>query len=223
MREALNVEGGAAPASARGSSIDELKSAVAAVAHRVFERGLVAGSGGNISVRVRGRDEFLITRTGISMGDVRADDVLSIDAQGRADAPNGLCPSIETPIHLSTYRLRPDVQAVIHLHPPYSVVMSLKAEPLPLVTVSARLLLRYVPCVPVAYPETDRLHAAMEAVLERCPEAGVVLMAAHGLTAWGPDLTAAFDLADLCEATARQAYMARAAGLRFRLPEPEEL
>jgi L-fuculose-phosphate aldolase len=184
----------------------------------------VAGSGGNISVRVRGRDEFLITRTGISMGDVRADDVLSIDAQGRAaDAPNGWRPSIETPIHLSTYRLRPDVQAVIHLHPPYSVVMSLEAEPLPLVTVSARLLLRHVPCIPVAYPETERLHAAMEAVLERCPEAGVVLMAAHGLTAWGPDLTTAFDRADLCEATAQQAYLARTAGLRFRLPEPEEL
>jgi L-fuculose-phosphate aldolase len=119
--------------------------------------------------------------------------------------------------------LRPDVQAVIHLHPPYTVALSLLGEPLPLLTVSARLLLEHVPCVPVAYPKTRYFHRLTEEVLERYPRVGVVLLAAHGLTAYGADLTSAFHLADLAEATAQQAYLARAIGLSFRLPEPEEL
>lgn len=202
----------------------QLRSELAIAARRVFNRGLVAGTGGNVSVRVPGTSEALITRTGVSLGDVKPEDILRVDAAGRLLDPGGAHrPSMETPIHVAGYRLRPDRQAVIHLHPPHTIAMSLAGQPLPLVTTSARLLLRHVPCIPVAYPETDRLHRAMEAVFARCPEANVVLMQAHGLTAYGQDLADAFNLADLCEATAQQAYLARTMGLDYRLPEPEEL
>lgn len=194
------------------------------MSHTVFNRGLVSGTGGNVSVRVPGTGQALITRTGASMGDLGSRDVLHVDQDGRVLGPDPVGqPSMETPIHLQGYRLRPDVQAVIHLHPPYTVALSLLGEPLPLLTVSARLLLEHVPCVPVAYPKTRYFHRLTEEVLERYPRVGVVLLAAHGLTAYGADLTAAFHLADLAEATAQQAYLARAIGLSFRLLEPEEL
>lgn len=209
---------------AEPAPLAELRQAVVAMSRRVFERGLVSGTGGNVSVRVPGTNGALITRTGSSLGDLGPDDILHVDDRGQVlDSAPGGRPSMETPIHLSAYALRPDVSAVIHLHPPYSVALSLRGQPLPLVTVSARMLLGHVPCVPVAYPKTRRFHRAVEEVFRRHPEVGVVLMAAHGLTAYAADLTGAFHLADLCEATAQQAYLAEAMGLNFRLPEPEEL
>jgi L-ribulose-5-phosphate 4-epimerase len=204
--------------------LSQARAEVAAMARRVFERGLVGGTGGNVSLRLPDTNQILITRTGLALGRATPYDILRLSLTGETlEAGPAQQPSMETPIHLSGYKLRPDVQAIIHLHPPYSVVLSLRGEPLPLVTVSARLLLRHVPCAPVAYPKTARLDRAMEQVFDRCPEAGVVLMAAHGLTAYGHDLDDAFNLADLCEASAQQAYLAESLGLRFVLPEPEEL
>ena len=204
--------------------VEALRAEVATMSHTVFQRGLVSGTGGNVSVRLPGTTQALITRTGASLGDLGPDDVLQVDETGRllGGRPDQR-PSMETPIHLQGYQLRPDVNAIIHLHPPYTVALSLRGEPLPLVTVSARLLLGHVPCIPVAYPKTRYFHRIMEETLDRFPRVGVILMQAHGLTAYADNLTAAFHLADLVEATAQQAYLAQATGLQFRLPEPEEL
>lgn len=210
--------------SADPEQVAALRAAVARMSRTVFQRGLVSGTGGNVSVRLPGTDQALITRTGASLGEVEPEEILQVDEAGQVvgGGPDQR-PSMETPIHLQGYRLRPDVSAIIHLHPPYTVALSLRGEPLPLVTVSARLLLGHVPCIPVAYPKTRYFHRLMEETLDRFPRVGVILMQAHGLTAYADDLTAAFHLADLVEATAQQAYLAQAAGLRFRLPEPEEL
>lgn len=201
-----------------------LREEVATSARRAFDRGLVGGTGGNVSLRIPDSDEILITRTGAPLGRAAASDIMRLSLDGRVlESEPGQRPSMETPIHLSAYRLRASTGAIIHLHPPYSVAMSLRGEPLPLVTVSARLLLRHVPCIEVAYPKTGRLDRAMAEVFDRCPDAAVILMAAHGLTAYGTDLDDAFNLADLAEGSAQQAYLAEALGIRFRLPEPEEL
>lgn len=212
------------PAPSDEAEVERLRTELVAMSHRVFERGLVTGTGGNISVRLPMTNQLLITRSGVSLGEVGPDDLVRLDSDGRVlQAVGAARPSIETPIHLAAYRLRPDVRAIIHLHPTYSVVVSLRGEPLPLVTISARLLLGHVPCIPVAYPATRRLHAAMERVFEEYPRVGVVLMQAHGLTAFADSLAEVFHLADLCEATAQQAYLARLGGVTYRLPEPEEL
>lgn len=120
----------------------------------------------------------------------------------------------------TSYRLRPEVQAVVHLHPPYTVALSLRERPLPLVTVSARMGLRHVPCMPIAYPGTAALHDAVREAILAHPGVSVILLAAHGLTAMGADLTAAFNAADLAEMTARQACIAESLGIRAELPEP---
>ena len=204
--------------------VEALRAEVAKMSHTVFQRGLVSGTGGNVSVRLPGTAQALITRTGASLGDLEPDDVLHVDETGRVlGSQPDQRPSMETPIHLQGYQLRPDVNAIIHLHPPYTVALSLRGEPLPLVTVSARLLLGHVPCIPVAYPKTRYFHRLMEETLDRFPRVGVILMQAHGLTAYADNLTTAFHLADLVEATAQQAYLAQATGLKFRLPEPEQL
>ena len=82
----------------------------------VHERGYVASTDGNISVRL-GPDRILITPTSISKGMMAPDDLIVVDLEGRR--VSGLRkPSSEMAMHLLIYGLRPDVNAVCHAHPP---------------------------------------------------------------------------------------------------------
>lgn len=211
-----------APTRVDPAAVAVLKAEIVRFCRRTFDRGLVAAAGGNISVRLPGVEEALITRTNVSLGDATPEDVVRVDFEGGLlEGAPGALPSKETPFHLWSYRLRPDVQAVIHLHPPYTVVQSLRIRPLPLVTVSARLGLGHVPCVPIAYSGTPKLHAYVRDAIRANPGVKVIMLAAHGLTAMGADLTAAFNAADLCEMTARQACIAEGLGIQVDLPEPD--
>lgn len=205
------------------SSVTRLKEEVAAVSRRAYERGLVNGSGGNVSARIPGTDQVLVTRTGLLLGDASPDDVVAIDLEGRALDPGAPRPSKEVPFHTVIYRLRPDVQAVVHLHPCYAVVQSLGLHDLPLVTVSARLGLGRVPCVPVAYSGTRLLAQYIANALQEVPEARVILLAAHGLNAMAGDLSTAYALADLAEHTAMQACVAEGLGRRLEIPDRRAL
>ena len=201
-----------------------LKEEIARYSIASFERGLVGGSGVNVSARIPGTEEILITRTGVILGEVTPDDVVRIDLQGRPLDPQAPKPSKEVPFHTVVYRLRPDVNAIIHLHPCYTVVHSLRVADLPLLTVSARLVLGpRVPCVPVAYSGTRLLAQHVGKALREAPGAKVMLLAAHGLNAMATDLRAAYALADLAECTAKQACIADDLGVHLTLPPREAL
>jgi L-fuculose-phosphate aldolase len=201
-----------------------LKEQIARYAIKSYDRGLVGGAGGNVSARIPGSEEIYITRTGVILGEVTPDDVVRIDVSGRALDPEAPKPSKEVPFHTVVYRLRPDVNAIIHLHPCYTVVHSLRVADLPLLTVSARLgLAPRVPCVPVAYAGTRLLAQYVGAALKEVPNARVILLAAHGLNAMAVDLSTAFALADLTEFTAKQACIADSMHIQLALPPRETL
>jgi len=204
--------------------VDRLKEQIARYSVKAYERGLVGGAGGNVSARVPGSEEILITRTGVILGEVTPDDVVPIDPTGRPLDPQGPRPSKEVPFHTVVYRLRPDVNAIIHLHPCYAVVQSLRLADLPLLTVSARLALGpRVPCVPVAYAGTRLLAQYVGSALKEVPDAKVLLLAAHGLNAMAADLATAYALADLTEFTAKQACIADSLQIHLALPPREAL
>lgn len=201
-----------------------LKEQIARYSIKSYDRGLVGGAGGNVSARIPGSDEIFITRTSVILGEVTPDDVVRIDPTGRPLDPGAPRPSKEVPFHTVVYRLRPDVNAIIHLHPCFTVVHSLRLADLPLLTVSAQLgLAPRVPCVPVAYAGTRLLAQYVGAALKEVPTAKVILLAAHGLNAMAADLSTAFALADLAEFTAKQACIADALDVRLALPARETL
>src|ERR1051325_8255279 len=76
----------------------------------------VAGCDGNISARL-GQDLILGTPTGISKGMMEPEDLVVVDMQG-IQSRGRRSPSSELAMHLLFYRLRPDVRAVVHAHPP---------------------------------------------------------------------------------------------------------
>jgi len=175
---------------------------------RAFHRGLVSGTGGNISVRIPGTDQVLITPTGISLADIEPQINLLMNLDGTVlENPCDLKSSKETGFHLAAYRLRPDVGAVAHLHPPYATAYSNKMKPLPMVTVSARGVLKEVPCIGSAMAGSKELSGLVQEGLKQYPSAKVILMREHGTLALGLDLSNAHYLSDLAEDTAKIAFI----------------
>lgn len=120
--------------------VAQLTEELAATCRKAFQRGLVGGAGGNISVRIPHRDEALISATGVSLGDITPATVVRVDLKGQVvEAHDGHRPSKETGFHVIAYRLRPHVGAVVHLHPPFATAFAVRGKELPLVTDGARL------------------------------------------------------------------------------------
>jgi L-fuculose-phosphate aldolase len=179
---------------------------MAAYCRALWERRLVSGTSGNLSVRLRNGD-LLVTPSGRSLRDLRADELVRTDAGG-APREAGLRPSSEVALHAAAYAARPDARAVVHAHPTFCVVWSRYGIPLPCDTVGARETLGAVAWTPYLPPGSPELaHAVAE---QFATGTDAVLMASHGLSTVGSTLEHAFVLADAAEEAARVAYFRKA-------------
>jgi len=174
-----------------------------------YERRLVGAAGGNLSARVPGQDVFLVTASGVALRDVEPANLVAVGLDGKkVDGPEGLRPSKETSFHLSIYRVRPGANAVVHVHPPYSVVYASARMPIPLATVSAVLKLKQGLVACEADPGSEDLCLNVTQAVETAAQnVNVLLMERHGVVSWDKDLCAAFDDVELVEDTAKIAYL----------------
>jgi len=83
---------------------------------RLAERFFVASNDGNISARLDD-GTFIVTPSSVNKGDMREDQLLRVDAEGRVLA-GAMRPTSEMKMHLAVYRVRPDVAGIVHAHPP---------------------------------------------------------------------------------------------------------
>jgi len=193
---------------------DELRLAVCAVCRRLYERGLIAGQDGNVSVRLAD-DLILVTPAGLSKVDVRPEDLveLGLDGTVRGGARR---PSSEVAVHLRAYQRRADVQAVVHAHPPTATAFAVAGLPLDGASLAElRLGVGPVPLVPYATPGTERVADAFEPFWA---SHDAFLMAHHGALALGRSLTDAHQRMESLEHGARILWAARALGDVPRLP-----
>ncbi len=190
--------------------VAEFAEELTAICRKCFQRGLVGGAGGNISVRIKGREEALISATGVSLGDMTPATIVRVDFANKVlEAYDGCRPSKETGFHTCIYRLRPQVGAVVHLHPPFATAFAVRGKELPLVTDGAEANLKHVPVVGFAPSGSAELHRKIEEGLRNYPDAKAIIMERHGMFTMGPDLTSAYNLADLVEDTAKIALLSR--------------
>ena len=189
-------------------AMDALRRELSEYSRRAFLRGLVSATGGNMSVRVPGTETILITPSGISLEEVDPDANVLVDFEGTVlSGPSGLKPSKETSFHLAVYRIRPDVGAIAHLHPPYATAYSNRGKPLPMVTISSRVILKEVPWVDCALPGSKELCDFVSGGILQSPGTKALLMKEHGILALGTDIKASYYLADLVEGTATIAFI----------------
>lgn len=151
---------------------------------RLYERGFVAATDGNISVRFA-PGSILMTPTCVSKGALREDDLLVVDEQGQR-LSGGRHVSSELTMHLLIYRLRPEVNAVVHAHPPTATGFAAAGialeEP---ILAEAVVVLGRVPLARYATPGTAELAASLAPLV---PQHVAILMANHGVVTYAASL-----------------------------------
>lgn len=186
------------------------------IAKRLYDRNMNAALGGNVSIRLG--DEIAITPAGINKGFMTEDDVILVDTAGSKLRGKGK-PSSEGKMHYEVYKLRPDVRAIIHAHPPFAVGFALAHRDLPDdILPEATIVLGHVPCLPYVTPSTMEL--ARE-VAQGLAHRNAAFMANHGAITVGADLEEAYNRMELLEQTCMSVVYASVMGGVHHIPEPE--
>ncbi len=89
---------------------------------RIYDRGLTTTSGGNLSI-MDSDGNIWITPAGVDKGTLSRKDIICVHPDGSCEGPHR--PSSELPFHASVYKMRPDLKAVLHAHPPALVAFSI--------------------------------------------------------------------------------------------------
>ncbi|MFL6248048.1 MAG: class II aldolase/adducin family protein [Thermoanaerobaculia bacterium] len=185
-------------------------------AQKMWTAGLVAGSSGNVSRRV-GDAHIAITPTSIPYESLTAEEIVIVDLESGLAIESTREPSYELPMHLSIYRSRPDVGAIVHTHAPYVTTLSVLRRPLPpIIDEMVVTLGGTIEIAEYAFTGTDTLGTNVVSALG---ERAAVMLANHGNVCIGRDLERALHVAISMEAVARVYVQALQIGEPIVLPE----
>jgi ribulose-5-phosphate 4-epimerase/fuculose-1-phosphate aldolase len=198
----------------------------------VVRAGLVVGSGGNLSARVPGTGDFWVTAAGTWLDRLERSAFVRVAIADGAPVPaesaalnaalpapgryEGWRPTSELPLHLAIYRRRPDVAAIVHLHPQAVLLLDALREPIRLVTTDHAYYLRRVVTTPFRLPGTAELaeEAAAAADGSNC-----VILSHHGCSVLADSVELAHKRALYLEEAARLTYQALVLGRADALPD----
>ena len=181
---------------------------IVTVCRRLWERGLIAGPDGNVSVRLA-PDRILVTPAGMSKVDVRVDDLVEVRSDG-SHLRGARRASSELAVHLRIYARRDDVGAIVHAHPPVATGFAVAGEGFASCVLPEVIFqLGTVPLVPYEMPGTEALARQFDPFI---PTHDAFLMANHGAVTIGPSLSIAHQRMESLEHTARILLTSRMLG-----------
>ena len=198
-----------------------LRKQMVEVGRRMYQKGLVVATEGNISVRLAPQ-RILMTPTGAWKGFLNPADMVVVALNGskrpEAAAP-GPRPSMEYPMHRGIYRGRADVRAIVHAHPPVATGFAVAGIPLDQpILAEAVLVLGPVPVVPYATPGTDALP---EAIAPFAASHQALLLGNHGAVTMGRGLWEAYARMEILEHLAVIQLTTRLLGRAKAIPPAE--
>ena len=194
-----------------------LREQIVRFSHLCYERHLLVGLDGNLSARLSD-DLVLCTRAGCHKGLLTDDHLVVIDMQGNKVRGEGE-PTSEMAMHLACYRERPDVEAVVHAHPPMCIAFTLAGVSM------ARCILPEVVLTLGAVPTLDYQTTGTRTLGDKVGEAvrshDAVMMDRHGAVCVGKTLEEAFCKLEVLEHSAKIMKAARDLGGVKELPASE--
>jgi L-fuculose-phosphate aldolase len=165
---------------------------------RMNQLGINQGTSGNISLRHEAG--MLITPTSIPYEAMRPEQIVYMELDGSFDPAQR--PSSEWRFHLDILKGRPEVNAVVHAHPPYCTILAIMGREIPAVHyMIACAGGDTIPCAPYATFGTEELSRHAVAALEG---RSACLLAHHGMIAVGASLAKTMWVAVEVETLARQ-------------------
>ena len=186
----------------------KLKEQMCDIGRRIWMKGFCAGNEGNHSYRLS-ENRILCTPTGISKGNLKPDDLCVVDMEGKQVSGTRKRTS-EILLHLSIYKARPDVRAVIHSHPPHATAFAVAGVDLPTcIHPEAEVFLGSVPTAKYVTPGDTRLG---ESILPYVKDSNTILLQSHGVVCFHPDLEQAYYQLEIVDAYARILLLAKQVG-----------
>ncbi len=187
------------------------------VGRLVHQKGWIASNDGNITIRLD-QERILATPTGMCKGMMQCEDLIVLDYEGNKLEGRRQGTS-EILMHLTIYKMRPDVRSVLHAHPPVATGFatcgrSLNQALLPEVIIG-------LGCVPLAAYGLPGTPALTEPMLPLIPKYDALLMANHGAVCYGEDVWKAFFKMETVEHFARINLVAELLGGPNVLPREE--
>jgi ribulose-5-phosphate 4-epimerase/fuculose-1-phosphate aldolase len=208
---AASSQGLLPPASSQISShpdVTGMKEKIALATRMLVREGII-GSSGHLSMRVPGTNHVLVGPGNVSREILTADDIVTVDLDARQIEGKRRKPD-ETEIHCGIYRARPDVMAVAHTHPTYSVSFTITRKPILPVHMHGAIFADGVPVFDsVGHVNTRELGDGLARALGN---RRAVLLKMHGAAIVGGSLEEAFVAAIQLEENAQQQLLAEATG-----------
>jgi L-fuculose-phosphate aldolase len=195
----------------------EFRRDIVRIGRMLHDKGFIAANDGNISVRL---NEFtvLATPTCMSKGMLTEEDLVTVDMRGKKLSGFREVSS-EIAMHLMIYRVRPDVSAVVHAHPPTATGFAAAGRGLDEALVSEIVIsLGKVPLAGYATQGTTDLCDCIEPFVE---DHDAVLMANHGVVTCGDDLLTAYMNMETVEHYAKISLVAHQLGTKCPLSDEQ--
>ena len=199
------------------SAESTLRADIVEIGRRMYARGYTASNDGNISVRL-GTDRLLMTPKSVCKGFMTPDMMCITDLEGRK-LQGDRDPSSEMLMHLEVYRQRPDVQAVVHAHPPTATGFAVAGIPLDRAVLAE--VLTTLGSIPIAAYATPSTRELPEAVRKYIKAHDGMLLANHGALTAGADLYGAYYKMETIEHFAKISLVARLLGRENLLSREE--
>ena len=182
---------------------------------RIYDKGLTTMSGGNLSI-MDNDGNLWITPAGVDKGTLTRRDIICVHPDGTVEGPHR--PSSELPFHQSVYRMRPDLKAVLHAHPPALVALSIvrKAPDLDLLP-TVRRICPDVRVATYAVPGSQELGKNIgEVFAQGCD---IAILENHGVCVGAPDMFTAFSRFETLNYSATLEALSNRVGKIHDLPE----
>jgi L-fuculose-phosphate aldolase len=192
----------------------QIKEDIADIGRRLYEHNLNGSYGGNFSVR--DEDYIYITPTGLPKDNLAYDDILVIDFTGNI-IEGTLKPSSEILFHIKIYKVREDVDAIIHAHPPYATGFAIANLPIPNnVHEESTMILGDIPVIPYELTSSKEL---AENIGNAIKDRNTLLLANHGALSVGENLERAFRRIEELENLAKMLVVANIVGKVHPIPD----
>jgi len=197
---------------------EQIRADIVEVGRRLYARAYVASNDGNVSVRL-GENRLITTPKSVSKGFMTPDMMVVVDFDGKRVSGEREA-STELPMHLEVYKNRPDVNAVVHAHPPLATGFAVAGIPLTRAVLAE--VITTLGSIPIAEYGTPSTVELPEAVRKYIKAHDGLLLANHGAVTCGPDVMAAYYKMETIEHFAKISLVARMLG-RGHLISREEV
>src|SRR5688500_957781 len=187
---------------------EQLRAEIVEAGRRLYARAFIASNDGNISARLDGT-KLITTPKSVSKGFMTPDMMVIVDYSGSKIAGDR-DPSSELPMHLEIYRNRPDVNAVVHAHPPLATGFAVAGIPLTRAVLAE--VITTLGSIPIAAYGTPSTAELPEAVRKYIKAHDGMLLANHGAVTCGVDVMGAYFKMETIEHFAKISLVARLLG-----------